>query len=255
MTSNVQNALTIKDLKQCGGLMMGSEKPRPLKFFASPFNLVFMTKDEKTTIIEVKSLRGLKEVMRRLNEGEISAQDGFSLELQLWGHLAEHCGFLRAKGSSDGIQPLGEGHAELTEDLSTLFGGEKGMLEALNATKDILSRQGARPGFADNTPSNERLHIKDDGVNLTPAGEKKLAEIVGERGDELQKKQDAGVQLYLETPPAELDVDAEIKASAEEFEGKTITGPEAEEIGKRVEESGKVADETNSGSSQPSEGE
>lgn len=228
-------------------LLVGPEQPQTTKTFARPFKLVFDTEDGKTTFIEVKTLRGLKEVMRRLGEGEIVVQSGFTLEIQLWGHLAEYCGFLRAKDSSDGLQPLGEGLAELAEDLSPLFGGEAGMLDALNQSKELIRRQRCLRGEDnENTDNdkNENSVLKPDGVNLTVEGEKKLAEIVGEASDELARAQDDGVQLYMETKAEELDVDTQIKVLSDDFEGKIITGPEAEEIGKRVEEAGegKIAD-------------
>ena len=85
MTSPLHTALHLtSDIK-------GS--PLPQKSFAEPFRLIFEKATGEVSNIEVRSLGGLRTVSERLEKGELREMDRFSsLEMQLWGLLAERVG-------------------------------------------------------------------------------------------------------------------------------------------------------------------
>lgn len=160
-------------------------EPVPTKVFAKPFRVVFKkTEDQTVTWLEIKTLAGLRKVCAMLADGNLVPVDAYAtLDRQLWGHLAEHCGFLRYEGKSKndfsaGIQPAGEAFGELADDLSVLFGGQDKVLSGLATIRDSVLRD-----IEANSPYQEdgdHTYVKEDGVNLTPEGEQALADLVGE---------------------------------------------------------------------------
>jgi hypothetical protein len=224
-----------------GGMVEAySSKERlvPQRVFARPFRLTFEKQSGETTMIEVKTLDGLREVISRRNEGKVFEIDGYTLEIQLWGVLAEHCGFLRADpGSksalSSGVQPISEAAAALTSDLAELCGGDDAGIQMLEEMRRAVGR-------AENAVRERHDHafklgkfVKEDGVNLTPAGEEKLAEIVGEPLTEIERAAAHAEAILAITEPEELTAD-----TLGPSEGETITGEEAADAGRRVEEAG-----------------
>lgn len=210
------------------------------KVFAKPFHLVFKrTEDQVITWIQVESADGLKTVIDRLAKAELVPVNAYAtLNIQLWSLLAEHIGFLRYTGPEGhlnaGIEPLGAEQADLVGDMTELFGGFDPAIEALsemrNSAVEVCKAAGETgPSF-----------LKPDGVNLTPEGEKELAsEVYGTVGD-------ANVGIKMETATAEaLLAETEVGDAVDHFKAdtaaldktdfKTITGPEAEEIGRKVE--------------------
>jgi hypothetical protein len=124
----MQNGSSIVD-SLTGTMAFAGGPPARTKLFNKPFRMVFeVTGTEQVTWIEVESLSGLRHVADRLDKGEIREIDQYtSLEMQLWGHLAEYVGFLREPAQiesplSAGIQPLGAEVGELTNDMSRYVG-------------------------------------------------------------------------------------------------------------------------------------
>jgi len=128
--------------------MMASEPhlnaPRASKSFAHGFRLVFLDDEDNEVMIEVKTLDGLRAVMQRLQKKTLHETEGNTLELQLWGILAEHSGFLRSGGGTPlfstgpeaGIVPLGEGRAALLTD--PIFGGTDDAAERINEMRALV---------------------------------------------------------------------------------------------------------------------
>jgi hypothetical protein len=217
----------------------GEQHLLPQKVFAQPFRLA-LKKNDVVTWIEVRSLAGLRNVTEKLTTGELTEIDRFSsLELQLWGHLAEHTGFLRVKGSTSalaaGIQPLGEEAVALAEDLSAIMGGDD--VEALGTLGDMQDMLSRRP--IDNTPMEQQpvTHefIKPDGVNLTEKGEDALHELVmGNRSVNqpdrvshhdvvaFEKRRENAIEIFLAQTPA---------ATPEEIEAEKQEAIEAAALG------------------------
>jgi len=211
----------------------------PPKMFAQPFRLVFKrhrTEVEKklgktsadVSWIEIRSLGGLRNVVEKIEKGELEEIDRFSsLEMQLWGHLAEHSGFLRVQGSAStlaaGIQPLGEEPAALAEDFASIMGGTD--VDALNILSEMKETLKGKP--IDRTPMEQQPvtneFVKPDGVNYTPAGEDALRQLIlgnknptlcppGEKATEFQKTAENAVQIFRETPePTAQELAAEIQ--------------------------------------------
>ena len=220
------------------------------KIFASPFSLVFKrTKDQALTWIKVKSLRGLKNVIDRVSKGDLVPVNAHStLDRQLWGLLAERVGFLRFGGPhvnefNAGIQPLGSEQSEFAEDMSELFGGFEPAIEAIT---EMRSRVLNELEASEPTKVEGEGFLKEDGVNLTPEGEEELAKIV------YDSHGDANVKVKMETANAEVllqDSEPEIVDPLSEIrldeDLGTITGYEAEEIGRKVEKAaaGELEDE------------
>ena len=226
-----------RDLKRLTAMGLANEANPPTlmpKVFAQPFRLAFKKADDTVTWIEVRSLEGLKNIFGMIVAGELTEIDrAASIEMQLWGHLAEHTGFLRNAGSastfSTGIQPLGEGLAPLAETLQGLFGGDD--ITALNVLDGMKTV--AKPTYEDKTPINpqpsEHEFVKEDGVNLTEKGEDTLAELVygTPNGDhpeqnkpertaasiELRKASENAVEIFLaQTPNAtQEEIEAEMR--------------------------------------------
>lgn len=256
-------------LSLSGKLVNGPEQTLlPSKVFAQPFRLAFK-KDDDVIWLEVRSLEGLRQVATRLDEGEIQEIDRFStLEMQLWGLLAEHAGFLRIQGCASalaaGIQPLGEQTAALAEDISSIMGGDD--VAALNMLNTMKSALKSTP-FDDTltkqtTVSNE--FVKSDGVNYTEKGEDTLREMVLGRDTrpyaearkpsketiEHEKVVENAIQIFRETPePTEEEREWEasvITECGERGEGSSVqrnavppteepkVGPAAARIGRLV---------------------
>ena len=201
------------------------------KVFVSTFRLVFKrTEDQAITWIEVKSLDGLKTVVGRLGRGEIvPVNASATLNLQLWALLAEHVGFLSfAKPKGDlnaGIQPLGAEQADLVGDMTELFGGFEPALQALSAMRNEAV-QSAKDAAVESA-------MKEDGVNLTPDAEKKLATLVyGMAGDDedsvVVTMSAANAETLLkETEPEPIE--------HPEIHFDKISDQEAFDIGKKIE--------------------
>lgn len=250
----------------------GEQHLLPQKVFAQPFRLA-LKKNDVVTWIEVRSLAGLRNVTEKLTTGELTEIDRFSsLELQLWGHLAEHTGFLRVKGSTSalaaGIQPLGEEAVALAEDLSAIMGGDD--VEALGTLGDMQDMLSRRP--IDNTPMEQQpvTHefIKPDGINLTEKGEDALHELVLGNGltnqpdrvlrpeiVDFEKKRENAIEIFLaqtpEATPEEIEAEKQEAIEAATLGelkvkplGRLITGPAAALIGRYVAEVGRGLDNT-----------
>ena len=198
----------------------------PPKIFAQPFRLALKKgSTNDVTWLEVRSLQGLRNVFEKIEQGELTEIDRFSsVEMQLWGLMAEHAGFLRVRGSvsalAAGIQPLGDQAAALAEDLAMFTGGDD--IAALGVLSSMQKTLKQRP--LDNTPMSqpEVTHefVKPDGINLTENGESALVKLVfgpepgtsdalrrprTQEGIKFQKDSENAIQLFLETPVPTLD--------------------------------------------------
>lgn len=239
------------------GVDATGEKLGPIrsnKVFVAPFRMAFQKKDEDAIVwIEVRSLEGLRAVAKRLDkDGDLEEIDRFTtMEMQLWGHVAEHTGFMRSPASPSalaaGIQPLGPEAASLAEDFSALMGGnEIDGLNVLTAMKETLTR---RPIDLTPMPEIEVTHefIKEDGVNLTEKGEDALRELVLGKEDpaskEFAKATENAIQIFRETPePTEEEreqevreaIDCEIAHETGNTEGGIKTGREVTHAGRLV---------------------
>ncbi len=218
----------------------------PMKSFAEPFRLIFEKPSGEVSNIEVRSLGGLRSVTERLEKGEIREMNRFAtLEMQLWGLLAERVGFLQRgapqAGLSAGIMPLGPQATGFAEDMAPLFGGE---INALNALADMTKKaQEARelvdPSARPVPEPSEHKFVKGDCVNLTPDGEKALASIVGANAIDMES--DNAAHIMRQSEPGftseELDEIEEAGNLDEEIHGKASpsTGPLAAAIGMAVE--------------------
>jgi len=251
------------------------------KIFAQPFRLAFNRaadsknpdSREQTVWIEVRTLGGLRKVSDMLQSGELVQIDPFSsMEMQLWGLLAEHCGFMRAQGNTStlaaGIQPLGSGIATLAEDLASIMGGnDEAALQMLGAMQNTLRSRPCSDGPMEQAPLTHEF-VKPDGVNLTEEGEDALLNLVHGTGDvnvptpndkesaeaiAFRKTTENAVEIFLaHTPPATPEeVEAEVKeavdcqtrgenggckANARPPEGEVKTGTEAARVGRLVAE-------------------
>jgi hypothetical protein len=249
----------------------------PPKVFAQPFRLAFKRlPDDKSmdvsnvspTWIEVRSLEGLRKVVTMLREGELVEVDRFaSLEMQLWGLLAEHTGFLRTRGNTStlnaGIQPLGEGLAAVAEDIALLFGGDEALaLRNLNAMRNVLKKRPCADEPMVQPPVTNEF-VKPDGVNLTEQGEDALQVLVfgdpskGQPTSEehiaetlaFRKESENAIEIFnYHTPRATSEeieaeakeaVDCEIAKETGNTEGPVVTGPEAALQGRLVEKVGR----------------
>lgn len=213
----------------------------PRKVFVKPFRLVFKkTETQEITWIEVASLDGLRTVADRIANGDLVPIDGFStLDRQLWGHLAEHVGFLRVEDKSGefsaGIQPMGP-QGQLADDMSEIFGGVEPALQALSDIRDRTLKNLIKQAPVE--PVEVGTFVKDDGVNLTEAGEEELAKLVHESPD--IKTQMAAENAEVIAQRTEVDVQEEkiAEADASYKELQSFSGPEADEQGRKVEEAG-----------------
>ena len=216
------------------------------KVFTKSFRLVFRrVEDQATTWIEVESLYGLKNVISRIGDGElVPINPVATLDRQLWGLLAEHVGFLRYEGPTgymhDGVQPVGAETAALADDLSALFGGVSDGFTALGEMRDSVVDAQKSVEAVYRHKNEYGNYLKEDGVNLTPKGEKELAGIVYDSFDS------ANLEIKMDTANAEVlvsetdtedspigDAVAEIDAQAREL--KTTTGVEAADEGRKVQ--------------------
>lgn len=193
------------------------ELPRhPPKVFAQPYRLA-LKRGDSVVWLEVRTLAGLRNVFKKLASGELQEIDrSTSVEMQLWGHLAEHTGFLRVQGRPSmlaaGIQPLGEDAVDLVEDLSSIIGGgDSEALDMLGTMQDTLTRKPL-----DKTPINETSSahefVKPDGVNLTEKGEDVLHELVlgvpanktgrtnRQESIAFEKARENAIEIFLATP-------------------------------------------------------
>lgn len=250
----------------------------PPKVFAQPFRLAFNRpadpKDPgarpQTVWIEVRSLEGLRKVSNMLQKGELLQIDPFSsMEMQLWGLLAEHCGFMRIQGNvstlAAGIQPLGSGIAPLAEDLASIMGGnDETALRALDAMQTTLSSRPCSDGPMVQPPLTHEF-VKPDGVNLTEQGEDTLRDLVfgppnanypdrksSPEAKAFHKDSENAVEIFLhQTPnatPEEVEaeikeaIDCSIAAEHGTSEGEIVVGPEAARIGRLVADVGRGLD-------------
>jgi len=251
----------------------------PPKVFAQPFRLVFKgSENGKTAWVEVRSLSGLRTVFEKVESGELVELNRLSsIEMQLWGHMAEHVGFLRIQGNTStlgaGIQPLGEGIAPLAEDLAILMGGDDvSALQMLDGMRNVLNSRPCNDGPMEQTPLTHEF-VKPDGMNLTEQGENALLNLVHgagnvnvptpndkESADSLafRKKAENAIAIYDTTPigtPEE--VEAEVKESidcgirgegssckrnAQPPEGAIKVGPEIAKIGNLIAAVGRGLD-------------
>ena len=160
-----------------------SGKPTPKKVFATPFKVVFKRPEDQSIVwLEVSSLDQLNGVASRVAGGVLHPINEMgTLDRQLWGHLAEYTGFLRTGGGSQfatGVAPFGAEKAELADDMAEIFGGVDPGLKALTDLRaQMMASQEARQPVE---PVTSNDFVKEDGVNLTSAGEEALAKIVGE---------------------------------------------------------------------------
>lgn len=193
------------------------------KVFAKPFSLLFKRPEDQTAIwIKVETLDGLRNVCQRIAEGGLVPVDAFStLDRQLWGHLAEHVGFLRYAGPADdfsaGLQPAGAGFGELAGDLGDLFGEDA--LGALSEMRKSLEKNNAESlaNLNKNLEPVQHRYVKHDGVNLTPEGEQVLSSLVGDPITPLKAESDNAIALMGESEPGLTteEMDAAVKPEAD----------------------------------------
>jgi len=230
------------------------ESLTPTKVFAHFFRLAFK-KNEDAVWVEVRTLDGLRNVARKLETGELQEIDRFTtLEMQLWGLMAEHSGFLRAQGSPSalaaGIMPLGAGAASLTHDLAAILGGDD--VEAINELSTMQRIARGAKNLVSTDPSepveSEHKFVKADGVNLTTEGEDALRDLVlgstfGPDGTakkpraetvEFEKESENAIEIFKATPaapPEPLNSDED----QEPVEPKIYSGEEAKAISQLIE--------------------
>lgn len=220
----------------------GSEAPQgKRKIFARPFRLCFLkTETQEITWVKVVTLGGLETVAQRIAEGIYTPVNAWAtLDRQLWGLLAEHCGFLRYEGPGGeldaGIRPLGTGINSLTHDLSELCGGFDPAISVLAQMRETVMRDmdARQPVDLERTEN----YVKSDGVNLTEQGEAELAKLIYGDGQEIKSKMDADNAVVI-ADRTEVDLEeAEIaEAVAESKELEERTGPEATAAGEKVEQ-------------------
>lgn len=148
------------------------------KVFAQSFKLILKDKSEGVHIINVSTLLGLQKVFTRITKGELVELSRFhSVEMQLWGHLAEHAGMLRTQPVGElqgGLAPLGE-TGELMEELADMYDGIDG---AINAVDTIRKLAGADSnGRGDHKVADGVVPVSDDFIeqvinnNRTPLEE------------------------------------------------------------------------------------
>ena len=181
----------------------------PVKVFAAPFKLVFKRPGDQSIVwLEVETLDQLNGIASKVAGGVLlPVNEMGTLDRQLWGHLAEHVGFLRLSGGSQfagGVAPLGPEKAELAEDMAELFGGvDPGLAALSNMRARLIQEQEARMPCE---PTTTHDFVRSDGVNLTPEGEARLAEMVGESTKPVP-------QIEIKLPDSESDSESESSAS------------------------------------------
>ena len=253
----------------------------PPKVFAQPIRLAFKHPEDKTQSfwIEVRSLDGLRKLFERVDSGELEELGRFaSVEMQLWGHLSEHSGFLRTQSNTStlnaGIAPLGEGIAPLAEDLSDLFGGnDMAALSVLGNMKKTLKTPPYCNDVVIERPPVANEFVKPDGVNFTEKGENILLGLVhGNNADfpnrnpegceeavAFRRESENAVEIFkYQTPnatPEELEAeetervdclvngqDGGLEKNARPLEGEIKVGPEIAKIGVLVAAVGRGLD-------------
>lgn len=104
------------------------------KTFAKPFRVILTDSEERTRVFEVRSLAGLRSLFDRIEREELREISKFaSVQMQLWGFLAEHSGFMQAtqpRTMEAGLGVLGPS-AALVDDMADLFGGVDAGVEVL----------------------------------------------------------------------------------------------------------------------------
>lgn len=172
------------------------------KRFQKPITLVFEDVPTGEAITcRIVTLDQLKEVCQKLDKGEIKEAGRFSsLEMQLFGHMAESTGFLREVRSA---HPLAEGlgllagRGELRSDLESVL-GEEGTEDVIEFAKKVATRPQRSVGL-DVAPSTGKSAWKADGVNLTPEAEKKIQEMHGL--DDVKVQAGNAIRLMLDSIP------------------------------------------------------
>jgi hypothetical protein len=162
------------------------------KKFAKPFRIVMKRVADQTVVwFEVESLLGLRKICDMVAAGNLIPVDHFAtLDRQLWGHLAEHVGFLRAGPDDDmfsaGLQPLGAPFSKLASDLSTIMGVENATecLVALSEISEISSNISKAPSYwmggsksADSSAGTGPKCVDENGI-LTQSGEAVASQLV-----------------------------------------------------------------------------
>jgi len=108
------------------------------KTFAKPFSIVLMDGESRTRVFEVKTLAGLQSVVGRVDKGELFEMGKFgAITMQLWGFLAEHCGFMTVttpRTMEAGLGVLGPS-AALVDDMADLCGGVDAGVEMLREAR------------------------------------------------------------------------------------------------------------------------
>jgi len=108
------------------------------KTFAKPFRIVLMDGESRTRVFEVKTLAGLQSVVGRVDKGELFEMGKFgAITMQLWGFLAEHCGFMTVttpRTMEAGLGVLGPS-AALVDDMADLCGGVDAGVEMLREAR------------------------------------------------------------------------------------------------------------------------
>lgn len=215
-------------------MLKKDKQGKSLKVFTKPFTLFFKkVATEQTAWIKINDLDGLKQVVAWLEDGTLEEMDRLStLEMQLWGHLAEHSGFLRLRESlspaAQGLMVLGNSLPALHDEFTDLFGS--GAIDVLAKSNDLAQLAGkiqrGETAITDIPPPKKHNPplMRGDGVNLTEAGEKALIEMVigypgmSEQDVEARKRADnelsAVMNLWDQTPPGltSEEIDKEITA-------------------------------------------
>jgi len=174
------------DVRGLGHIQDMLEHAKPIaskKVFATPFRVVFKRPEDQSIVwLEVSSLDQLNGVATNVAGGALQPINAMgTLDRQLWGHLAEYVGFLRNGGGSQfatGVAPFGAEKAELADDMAEIFGGVDPGFKALTDLRTQMMAQQEAMQPIEPTTTND--FVKEDGVNLTTAGEEALAGIVGE---------------------------------------------------------------------------
>jgi len=134
------------------------------KTFSKSFRIVLMDKDGTTRIFEVESLAGLRSVVDRVDRGELFEMGKFgAIQMQLWGFLAEHCGFmqvLQPRTMEAGLGVLGPS-AALVDDLADLLGGVDAGVEMLSSARTLAGVKNKKSEEVSEEPAN---HGRQHGV-------------------------------------------------------------------------------------------
>jgi hypothetical protein len=238
----------------------------PPKIFAHPFRLTLENAEGAHVFVEVRSLAGLKHVFKRIADGELFELPGIaSVQMQLWGLLAEHSGFMRPEGLHGflgaGIEPLGTEAGALSSEMSAFDPTDDG-IKLMNEVVGLAQRArirgpegiGLSPSGSGSPPAEVENPMLD-GAKLSTEGERLVEDLVAGRPvdeqlrpetKELYRQTDMANELLKITPPADYEIDQEGKIIGLDEDADSsppVVGEEATEAGLAVEAARELPEE------------